>query len=245
MDNKCFGKRLAHAVGYGLGACSTNCRRRGSGDVATRERVLEQARRIVAIRGAEVTVREICQTAGANVAAISYHFGGKEGLLAEVLNQHLKDLLTMYPMDGGVLPTASVEERFSGFVFGFLCRILLPTGRGDDVLLGQMLSDAFVRPFPAFAPYAERHKNAVREFLGPVIGELSGRPGVLSQEILMLLVRSVVAQILFYNQNRDKFIALRGDRCFSPEDIRCEAAYVVRFCLGGIARVLESCTCEQ
>ncbi len=32
-----------------------------------------------------VTVRDICQQARANVAAVNYHFGGKSGLYDEVL----------------------------------------------------------------------------------------------------------------------------------------------------------------
>lgn len=241
-----MGKGLAQTVGHGLESCAVCCQGADkSADPATRQRLLAQGRHVFATKGSSVTVREICRAANANVAAVSYHFGGKDGLLAEVLGQHMDDLLALYPMDGGVPATAPGAERLYGFIAAFLCRILLPTGRRDDALLGQMLSDAFIRPSPAFEPYADRHKHAVGEFLIPLIRELAGNPAELPFDTAMLVVRSIVAQILFYNHNRDKLIALRGGQAFSPEDIRDVAGHITQFCLGGIRQVLEQGTCEE
>src|SRR5207247_1703079 len=55
-------------------------------DRETRERLLRTAARLFADRGfKKVTVRDICRTARANVAAVNYHFGDKLGLYREVL----------------------------------------------------------------------------------------------------------------------------------------------------------------
>lgn len=55
-------------------------------DAATRDRLLAVGTRLFAERGFEnVTVRDICAEASANVAAINYHFDGKTGLYTEVL----------------------------------------------------------------------------------------------------------------------------------------------------------------
>ena len=57
-------------------------------DRETRERLLAAGQRLFADRGfKKVTVREICREAGANVAAVNYHFGDKLGLYREVLQQ--------------------------------------------------------------------------------------------------------------------------------------------------------------
>src|SRR5262245_1943802 len=54
-------------------------------DRETRERLLKTAARLFAERGFKrVTVRDICRAARANVAAVNYHFGDKEGLYREV-----------------------------------------------------------------------------------------------------------------------------------------------------------------
>src|ERR1700681_4471231 len=57
----------------------------------TREQLLDVAGRVFADRGYQAaTVREICVRAGANVAAVNYHFGDKLGLYSEVLQQSVR-----------------------------------------------------------------------------------------------------------------------------------------------------------
>jgi AcrR family transcriptional regulator len=51
----------------------------------TRSRLLEAARTEVRDRGLAATSREITGAAGANLAAITYHFGSKDRLVAEAL----------------------------------------------------------------------------------------------------------------------------------------------------------------
>jgi TetR/AcrR family transcriptional regulator, regulator of cefoperazone and chloramphenicol sensitivity len=60
-------------------------------DRETRDRLLDVAARLFAERGFEnVTVRDICHKAGANVAAVNYHFAGKLGLYEEVLRSAIR-----------------------------------------------------------------------------------------------------------------------------------------------------------
>ncbi|MBL8483481.1 MAG: TetR family transcriptional regulator [Rhodocyclaceae bacterium] len=59
----------------------------------TPERILDAAEALFAERGVEATsMRAITQRAGANVAAVNYHFGSKEGLLQAVLRRRLDSL---------------------------------------------------------------------------------------------------------------------------------------------------------
>lgn len=59
----------------------------------TRLNLLEAASTLFAHKGfAAVSVRELAQAAGANVAAVSYHFGGKEGLYHAVLEYQFEPI---------------------------------------------------------------------------------------------------------------------------------------------------------
>ena len=62
-------------------------------DKETRERLLSTAERLFAERGfSKVTIREICKSARANVAAVNYHFNGKKGLYDEVVRSAIKTM---------------------------------------------------------------------------------------------------------------------------------------------------------
>jgi AcrR family transcriptional regulator len=54
----------------------------------TKQLLLEVAGRVFAERGfVRATSKEICELAQANIAAVNYHFGGKDGLYAAVLEE--------------------------------------------------------------------------------------------------------------------------------------------------------------
>ena len=71
----------------------------------TKSKILQAAIDIVGLKG-EVTIKEITEKAGVNIAAINYHFGNKNNLLREVENYYT-DLL--YKMQQEIL----VNEELS------------------------------------------------------------------------------------------------------------------------------------
>src|SRR5580704_6501338 len=65
--------------------------RRPAASDPTRDKLLDVAGRIFADRGYRAaTIREICIAAGANVAAVNYHFGDKLGLYTEAVHTSLR-----------------------------------------------------------------------------------------------------------------------------------------------------------
>jgi AcrR family transcriptional regulator len=99
-----------------------------------RERLLAEATRLFAEKGyAGTSTREICLAAQANVAAIHYHFGGKEGLYREVLLAPIHELLARFEgYDDPALPLADALRLVLG-------AFLLPlAGPDEDPRAAQM-----------------------------------------------------------------------------------------------------------
>ena len=83
----------------------------------TRQALLDQATDVFAENGYELaSVRDITSRAGANLAAINYHFGGKEALYREVLSLALAALSEASLLDDEALDRAPREEAVRLFI---------------------------------------------------------------------------------------------------------------------------------
>jgi AcrR family transcriptional regulator len=72
--------------------------------LATRNELLEAAGAIFAEHGyARATSKEICERAGANMAAVNYHFGGKDGLYSAVLEEAHHRLVSLESVEATAL----------------------------------------------------------------------------------------------------------------------------------------------
>jgi AcrR family transcriptional regulator len=89
---------------------------------STRTRILEAAGPVFADRGyEEATVREICEKAEVNLAAVNYYFGGKERLYAETLERvHSRQQERVPEWPPGTPPA----EKLKHFIRRLLTRLL-------------------------------------------------------------------------------------------------------------------------
>lgn len=86
---------------------------------STRQRLLIAAAQAFAEHGfAGASVRDICDRAAANVAAIHYHFGGKDGLFAEVMRLPLQRLEESIPLfaDPGLPLSEALRRMYLGML---------------------------------------------------------------------------------------------------------------------------------
>lgn len=84
----------------------------------TRADLIEAAVEVFAAKGFEAgSVREIARAAGANLAAVSYHFGGKEGLYREVLKRSVA-AFDDAAFDPDIFAALSREEAVRAFLRG-------------------------------------------------------------------------------------------------------------------------------
>lgn len=83
----------------------------------TKERLLQAAIEVFANKGfVSATVREICQAAGTNVAAVNYYFGDKEKLYAAVLWHVFEEYGTSKERETVLEPGLTPEERLARFI---------------------------------------------------------------------------------------------------------------------------------
>ena len=78
----------------------------------TRARLLDAALDLIAERGEDgVTLREVTNAAGANIAAVSYHFGSLQGLLDAAIEHALERYLDEQESAVSALgPESTLEE---------------------------------------------------------------------------------------------------------------------------------------
>ena len=196
---------------------------------ATPERVLEAASRVFADHGFEqATVRQICQLAGANVAAVNYHFRDKEGLYREVvLNAH-RAARAKYPLNAGVSPADPPEARLRAFIKGHLQRVF----DNGHPPWGKLMAREMLEPTSALDGVVEEGIKPQQKILAGIVRELLG-PGA-DDESVRLCCGSIIGQVLVYKTGREVMVRLFQDSVYTSDHIDLLAAHITRFSLSAI-----------
>lgn len=109
-------------------------------DVETRQRLLAAGARLFADRGyANVTIRDICGAAHANIAAVNYHFAGKAGLYDEVVTVAIRTMQEVTAEAERAGERKNAEERLRMYVHVFMTRIA--AGQADSWIHNIMLRE--------------------------------------------------------------------------------------------------------
>ena len=198
------------------------------GQDVTRRHLLEAAGEVFAEVGyRDATVREICQRAGANVAAINYHFGDKENLYEEVLRYAQGKALEKYPLLLGVAETARPEERLHAFVLSILSRIF---DKGPTSWHGRLMSREMIEPTAVLDSLMEERIRPLSDTLRKIVAEILRCP--MTDERVASCAISVFSQCVFYKHCRPVVIRLFPEHLpGDPAAIAKLAAHITRFSL--------------
>lgn len=194
----------------------------------TKARLLDAAGEEFADKGFELArVRTICERAGANLAAVNYHFGDKETLYVEALREAHR--CGMEPddecFDAGLTPAL----RLRSFIHHFLGRVL-SMNRPEDwqhrLMLREMIaptsfSEILVRE--GIRPRFERIKALMAE----ICPEADDRR-------LNVLVFSVIGQCLHYKMARRITERLIGQEGYGALDLDFLTDHITSFCLAAL-----------
>jgi AcrR family transcriptional regulator len=203
-------------------------------DVGTRERIIDAAEALFAEKGFDlVSLRDITSQAGANVAAVNYHFGSKDNLISAVVERHCIPII-----EGRMRMLSEAEERHGENVVpleeilrAFLQPLLdhLAANEFNEALfckfMGRMSGDQSCMPdsvAPLFQKMASRYSFAIRKAV----------PALSDEEALWRIHFSfgVVAHGLMHGET---LYQISGGKSGHPS-MEVLLDRVIRFCVGGI-----------
>lgn len=197
----------------------------------TRARLLEAAREVFSQRGFQgATVREICRRAEANGAAVNYHFGSKDGLLAEALN--FAPLAALQKANANESP----EVRLRLFIRDFMLMMLDEKNPSSQCrIMARELAD----PTPALDKIVREAVAPLHEFLGKLVREIlddiAGCDSASAAEV-RCCVYSILGQCLFYRHSHPVLQRLNYKLRYGHKEIEAIAEHIAEFSLAGIKR---------
>ena len=206
---------------------------------ALREQILDVATKLFADDGFHLTtIRKIAQKAHCNVAAVNYHFHGKNNLYEEVFRRQMK-LLSEQRMNRieqelfGPEFQMDIESLIRSFAEIFLEPFL--TDRSGLQLMRLMMHERQDPHLPQdlfFSEVVQPTRNIMRQALIRVCPELS-------QTDADLCLYSIVAQLLNLLQTQVLFKRL-DEKEMPILDKERSIEHIVNFSTGGIRQYLES-----
>ena len=198
---------------------------------ATEQRLLESAGEVFAEKGFRAaTIRDIIRRAGANIAAVNYHFGDKDGLYAAVFRYARKCCEERYPI--GAAAGASPRERLHAFVLSMVLRIL---DSGRPAWHWQLMAREMMSPTEALDEMVENSIKPEFEIIARIICDLTGLPR--GDGRIGLCVNSVIGQALFYRHAQAVVHRLHPRQKFERKDLEDLADHITEFSLGAFEAV--------
>jgi TetR/AcrR family transcriptional regulator, regulator of cefoperazone and chloramphenicol sensitivity len=197
----------------------------------TKVRLIEAAGEEFADKGFDATrIRTICDRAGANVAAVNYHFGDKEQLYVETVLDAHRCSMELGEYDAAV--AAGPAEQLRSFIHHFLTRVLAinhPQDWRHRLMLREMLeptsaSDVLVRE--SIRPHFEQLQQVMRQFC----------PNA-DERKLNALTFSVIGQCLHYKMARPVTERLIGPEAFHALDLEFLTDHITSFCLAALGSI--------
>jgi AcrR family transcriptional regulator len=159
----------------------------------TRERLIDAAGEMFAELGFHhTTVREICNRAGANIAAVNYHFRDKTGLYTEVVRQSMR-AAKLEAVRAAFDQNAEPEEILRAVI-----KTRLESLRGLD--LGdwhfRIFAHELAKPTPAMNVVVNEAIRPLYQRMCKLIAVIVALPA--DHQKTRLCAHSIIGQILFY-----------------------------------------------
>ena len=212
-------------------------RRLRKDELGTRRQLLEAAGQVFAERGFDrATGKEICQKAGANIAAVNYYFGGMTGLYAAVLHEAHNRLVTPDALSAAVAGKSDAKAKLRAALQLFVRAI---TGTRVDVWVLRVLGREIVAPSPALKGYEIKVRKPKVLIMKGIVGELLGLPE--DHPAVARCCISVMAPcIMLLIGDRKTLKGIFPALAIGPDDADSLAEHLTQFALAGLDVVSKS-----
>jgi len=200
-------------------------------DADTRERLLTVGGEIFARSGFDsATVREICTLAGANVAAVNYHFGDKQGLYRATFLHYFEAGLKAYPPDFGVTHGDPPAELLRAFVRSFFLRLF---DASKPQWFAELILREMIKPTGVLDELVDRQMVHMRDRLVNIVRAIAGAR--LSDQQVFQVCSSIVGQVVFHKHCRPIISRMWPNHAqYSKSEVDALADHVWMFSLAGL-----------
>jgi TetR/AcrR family transcriptional regulator, regulator of cefoperazone and chloramphenicol sensitivity len=196
-----------------------------------RDRIIDAAGELFAERGFEATtIRDICQAADANVAAVNYYFGDKQRLYIEAVVRAHRWRMEQVQLPDWTLRTRP-ETRLADFISTFIRRVRSGPG---DTWHSRLIMREIGNPTAACAELVQSSIRPQFEMLLSILRELL--PDETDAESLRLIAFSIVGQCLFYHFADPVIRNLLNEVEYAALDTDKLAKHITEFSLQTIKR---------
>lgn len=207
----------------------------------TEARLLEAAGEIFAEFGYRAaTVRQICEKAGANVAAVNYHFGDKERLYLAVLHSVPDAHAEKYPSHGKLRAGSSPEDRLRAYIEALLQRVFDP---GKPGWHAKIIARELAEPTRALDSLLEEIARPLHRDLAGIVRELLG-PGA-GEDDVRFCALSIMGQCVYYHHARAVVARLYPEQNNSADGIAPLVDHITEFSLAGLRARAEKAGTRQ
>ena len=194
----------------------------------TRQQLPDSAAILFTEKGyAKTSVAEICKLAGANIAAVNYHFQTKESLYRCVLQYTFDQAESRYPLQ--IEDQGTVEDRLYQVVLSLLKRILSRDMKGNFY---KLVTKEMAEPTTESGTLINEIISRQRERLQKLIREIYGKPA--SDEFISRMSHSIVSQCLFLGMHEKGRLHHLKRKPLALNDAGSFARHVTDFSLAGI-----------
>lgn len=193
-----------------------------------RERLLDAATRLFATGGYETaTVRDIVGTAGTNLNAVNYYFGGKRGLYQAVMLRELERARSFT----AELPRSAADDPLERRLESVVLRILT-FFVSQHSQLPRLVALEAVKPSAALDEIWPAMQVTEREDLRALVTEVLGTDA--SSESVDEGVRAVYAQCVYFMFMGEMLLRAGSPVFSSAAAVRRLASRITVFSLGGL-----------